>query len=1377
MTSLRPQTRFAVHSVFLLVLLLARALPATAQAPLPNPNLPLVSNGVVNAIAAQPDGGLVFGGSFKSVNGVVRTNLARLKPDGTLDADWDPAPNGNVYALAVDAVSGAVYVGGSFNNAGGAARKNIVKLPGSGAATADANWNPAADGSVAALAVGSGGEVYAGGYFKNIGGAARNYIAKLGGVAGAADAAWNPSADATVMALALNAAGDVYAGGSFQNIGALARKRVAKIAAATGAVDPTWDPSAASTVYALAVNAAGDVYAGGQFTQIGGQTRYFIAKLAGGGNGAPDATWQPFAGGYVSALALDAAGNVVAAGGFTNAATTAGPGQPRNYIARFAGSGAGTLDSWNPSMGGIPNAVAVGRNGTVYVGGKFPTVGSLPRLSFAGIDATSGVATAAVDAETNAIINAIARQPNGGLIVAGDFLKAATVSRQYILRLQADGSLDAAWHPSANGVISALATNAAGDVYAGGFFGAFDGVARTYLAKLAGADGTVDATWNPQSNGSVNTLAVDTDGSVYVGGGGFSTIGGQSRNYLAKLAGSGTGAADAAWNPAANNSIYAFALDGAGNLFVGGDFTSIGGQSRNRVAKLTTTGSGAADATWNPSANTSVYALAIDSSGKLLVGGRFSSFGGAAHRSLARAASTGTGAVDAAFGPTIAGDVRTIALDAAGAIFAGGGFFSIAGPTRNALAKFAAADGAIDATWNPAPSATVYALSIAAGGTVYAGGSYTAIGGAARNALAALNGTITYTVTPNVSGGDNGNTIAPNTPQSVNANTATTFAITLAAGYSVAVTDTCGSGGASNGSYDAGNKIYATGPITADCTVNAVFTPIPVNGSCGSANGQTFNALSAASANLCTAGTLQNFAGGGPWTWTCAGSNGGSDATNCSASIASFSVTTTVSGSGGTVSAPAQSPVDYGSATTFVVAALPGYSIAAVGGDHCTPAVRNGSTWSSGTITQACAITATFTADPVDGLCGMANGQTLTAAPSTNLCSIGAPSAVAGNGHPWNWSCSGANGGSNASCAATIKTWTVTPSVAGSGGTISPAVAQTVDHGAALNLTVSPASGYSFAGVSGSCNASVAGNTISIAAVVADCSVIATFSANPVAGACGSADAQTLAAVPSANLCSAGTPSAVAGSGHPWTWTCGGANGGSNATCSATIRTWTVSAGAGTGGSISPTSRSVDHGANTTFAVAVNAGYRVAGVSGCGGSLSGSTYTTGPIESDCSVSANFALIAQSTSTGLSSSPNPSTTAQSVVFTATVSTLAAGSILRAAAPAAAPVGTVSSGTVTIVDAYGSAGAATLCTAAVSAGNATCTASPLAAGSHLVTALYADASGSYQPSQAALTQTVSAPPLAGQAVPAPLGRPALGLGALLLAAFALRRLARS
>src|SRR5205807_2423754 len=95
-----------------------------------------------------------------------------------------------------------------------------------------------------------------------------------------------------------------------------------------------------------------------------------------------------------------------------------------------------------------------------------------------------------------------------------------------------------------------------------------------------------------------------------------SSIGGQARNYIAKLATTGTGAADATWDPNANSFVDALALSGA-DLYAGGDFngaSSIGGQARNRIAKLATTGSGAADASWDPSANDDVLALAVSGS-------------------------------------------------------------------------------------------------------------------------------------------------------------------------------------------------------------------------------------------------------------------------------------------------------------------------------------------------------------------------------------------------------------------------------------------------------------------------------------------------------------------------------------------------------------------------------------------------------------------------------------------------------------------------------------------------------------------------------------------------------------------------------------------
>ena len=83
------------------------------------------------------------------------------------------------------------------------------------------------------------------------------------------------------------------------------------------------------------------------------------------------------------------------------------------------------------------------------------------------------------------------------------------------------------------------------------------------------------------------------------------------------------------------------------------------------------------------------------------------------------------------------------------------------------------------------------------------------------------------------------------------------------------------------------------GGTTATCSATKVASAPPVNGACGSANGGTVS--TAPTANLCTAGTASTVSGSGPWSWTCAGSNGGSTA-SCSDKLAS-------NGGGGTTGA------------------------------------------------------------------------------------------------------------------------------------------------------------------------------------------------------------------------------------------------------------------------------------------------------------------------------------------------------------------------------------------------------------------------------------------------------------------------------------------
>src|SRR5207249_706372 len=106
--------------------------------------------------------------------------------------------------------------------------------------------------------------------------------------------------------------------------------------------------------------------------------------------------------------------------------------------------------------------------------------------------------------------------------------------------------------------------------------------------------------WNPNANSTVWSLALDGN-TLYVGGD-FTNIGGAARNRIAALDVS-TGTATS-WNPSSDGSVKTVLVphydDDFYFIFAGGDFTNIGGSNRNRLAVLNK--SGVAES-WDPNAN------------------------------------------------------------------------------------------------------------------------------------------------------------------------------------------------------------------------------------------------------------------------------------------------------------------------------------------------------------------------------------------------------------------------------------------------------------------------------------------------------------------------------------------------------------------------------------------------------------------------------------------------------------------------------------------------------------------------------------------------------------------------------------------------------
>jgi uncharacterized delta-60 repeat protein len=124
---------------------------------------------------------------------------------------------------------------------------------------------------------------------------------------------------------------------------------------------------------------------------------------------------------------------------------------------------------------------------------------------------------------------------------------------------------------------------------------------------------------------------LQADGKILVGGD-FTTLGGQSRYYMGRL--NADGSLDTSFNPGANNGVYSLALQADGKILVGGNFGMLAGQGRRNIGRLNADGT--LDPSFNPGANDVVLSLALQADGKILVGGDFTTLGGQIRNHIGR---------------------------------------------------------------------------------------------------------------------------------------------------------------------------------------------------------------------------------------------------------------------------------------------------------------------------------------------------------------------------------------------------------------------------------------------------------------------------------------------------------------------------------------------------------------------------------------------------------------------------------------------------------------------------------------------------------------------------------------------------------------------
>jgi uncharacterized delta-60 repeat protein/uncharacterized repeat protein (TIGR01451 family) len=345
----------------------------------------------------------------------------------------------------------------------------------------------------------------------------------------------------------------------------------------------------------------------------------------------------------------------------------------------------------------------------------------------------------------NNIVYSIVDQPDGKILVGGKFTLFNGISQNYLLRLNPNGSVDNTFNigSGSNGEILSIAIQSDGKILALGSFATFNGISKNHIVRL-NPNGSVDNTFNIGSgiNNSVLSLALQPDGKVLVGGH-FTAFNGVSKNKIVRI--NTDGSVDNTFNigSGANSYVYSIALQADGKIIAGGDFTTFNGISKNRLVRLNANGT--IDNTFNIGlgASTVVTSVVLQADGKILVGGAFTTFNGVSKNRLVRLNANGT--IDHTFniGMGANSDVSSIAIQQNGKILIGGTFYLFNGISQNYIVRLNV-DGSLENNFGMGTDGTVFSIIPQQNGKILLGGNFTTFNGIPYNYIVRLQGDPIY---------------------------------------------------------------------------------------------------------------------------------------------------------------------------------------------------------------------------------------------------------------------------------------------------------------------------------------------------------------------------------------------------------------------------------------------------------------------------------------------------------------------------------------------------------------------------------------------------------------------------------------------------------
>jgi uncharacterized delta-60 repeat protein len=476
-----------------------------------------------------------------------------------------------------------------------------------------------------------------------------------------------------------------------------------------GTNDPTFNPTDAGfgngvdgPIGKVAVQPDGKLIIAGNFNHYNKVARQCIARIY--ADKSLDISFDSHFGAnsHIENVILQADGKIIIVGNFTEYA-----GVSRNRIARLNADG--SLDAtFNPGAGAndIINRAVIQPDGKIIIGGNFTTYNNANVYRFTRLNSDGSLdATFTNTLGTNGVVYALAVQADGKILVGGNFTQFNTSFRNNIVRVNADGSRDTSFNIGigANNVVRNFAVQSDDKIYVLGFFDKFNDQQKSGLVRL-NSNGSIDDSFIGSGvGGAASAAVIQPDGKIIIGGS-FANYENELINDVIRINNDGT--LDSTFNtkPPINRdgAILDVALTAEGKIIAAGLFRQYDNKTNNYIVTLDSTGllDAAFDIGTGTGSDNSVSVMVSLPDNTILIAGKFNHYNGVHKGKIAKISNDGILDLDFNTGIGANGDVNIITVQADGKILIAGEFSSYSGIARNKIARLNE-DGSLDESYNP----------------------------------------------------------------------------------------------------------------------------------------------------------------------------------------------------------------------------------------------------------------------------------------------------------------------------------------------------------------------------------------------------------------------------------------------------------------------------------------------------------------------------------------------------------------------------------------------------------------------------------------------------------------------------------------------------